>query len=390
MHPTVFHLRLRDFELQTERRIDAALMTRPVVIISSHHQNGTVIAISKEAEAEGIQKGMKVSLVRQMNHGVRILPYNASLYGRIHEYIHKIVQRFTPLVEPSGYGKFYMDMTGMNRIYSSDEQVGAQISNMVRDQVGLSTYLGISQNKLISRISTSVISDPIHRIITGDEAKFLSPLNSPVIPTVHQPSVRKLVQFLILRQVHHIQSVVDRTADARRLFGKHALSLTREVRGQDMSVVRSPLLKDHILKQAVMKEDTNDTTKIYFELKHVAEAIAFQLRKRSQVAKSVRLEIHYTDGFKFEAQGSCMKYNDIFVLDTIWHIFEKANHRRNRIRSILVDISQFIYVSNQMELFKEDTKRDRISTAVDILRKKYKDINFTHNFGDAHVSHHFI
>ena len=139
-----------------------------------------------------------------------------------------------------------------------------------------------------------------------------------------------------------------------------------------------------------MKEDTNDTTKIYFELKHVAEGIAFQLRKRSQVAKSVRLEIHYTDGFKFEAKGSCMKYNDIFVLDTIWHIFEKANHRRNRIRSILVDISQFIYVSNQIELFKEDTKRDRISAAVDILRKKYKDINFTHNFGDAHVSHHFI
>ena len=85
-----------------------------------------------------------------------------------------------------------------------------------------------------------------------------------------------------------------------------------------------------------------------------------------------------------------MKYNDIFVLDTIWHIFEQANHRRNRIRSILVDISQFIYVSNQIELFKEDTKRDRISAAVDILRKKYKDINFTHNFGDAHVSHHFI
>ena len=104
MHPTVFHLRLRDFELQAERRIDAALITRPVAIISSHHQNGTVISLSKEAEAEGLRKGMKVSLVRQMNHGARILPYNPTLYSRIHEYIHKIVQRFTPIVEPSGYG----------------------------------------------------------------------------------------------------------------------------------------------------------------------------------------------------------------------------------------------------------------------------------------------
>lgn len=390
MHPTVFHLRLRDFELQAERRIDASLMTRPVAIISSHHQNGTVISVSKEAESEGLRKGMKVSLIRRMNHGARILPYNPSLYGRIHGYIHGIVQRFTPVVEPSGYGKFYMDMTGMNRIYSSDEQAGVQIANMVKDQVGLSTYLGISQNKLVSRISTSVVPDPIHRIITGDEARFLSPLDSPVIPTVHQPPVWKLIQFLILRQVRHIQSVVDQTTDAQRLFGRHALSLTREVRGQDMSVVRPPLLKDHILKQAIMKEDTNDTTKIYFELKHLAEDMAFQLRQRSQVAKLVRLEIHYTDGFKFEAQGECMKHNDAFVLEVIWRLFERANHRRNRIRSILVDMSQFIYVADQMELFKSDTKRDRISSAVDILRKKYKDINFTHNFGDAHVSHHSI
>ena len=390
MHPTVFHLRLRDFELQAERRIDAALITRPVAIISSHHQNGTVISLSKEAEAEGLRKGMKVSLVRQMNHGARILPYNATLYSRIHEYIHKIVQRFTPIVEPSGYGEFYMDMTGMNRIYPSDEEAGIRISNKVQDEVGLSTYLGISQNKLVSRISTSVIPDPIHRIITGDEARFLSPLDSPVIPTVHQPSVWKLVQFMILRQVCHIQSVVDKTADAQYLFGKYALSLTREVRGQDMSVVRPPLLKDHILKQAVMKEDTNDTTKIYFELKHVSEEIAFQLRQRSQVAKSVRLEIHYTDAFKFEAKGSCMKHNDTFVLECLWRLFERANHRRNRVRSILVDVSQFIYVADQIELFKSDTKRDRISNAVDILRKKYKDINFTHNFGDAHVSHHSI
>ena len=186
MQPTVFHLRLKNFELQAERRIDASLMTRPVAIISSHHHNGTIISLSKEAEAEGLRKGMKVSLARRMNHGVRILPYNRALYGRIHEYIHGIIQRFTPIIESAGYGKFYMDMTGMNHIYPSDEQAGVQISNMVKDKVGLFTYLGISQNKLVSRISTSVVPDPIHRIMMGEESQFLSPLNTLVIPTVHQ------------------------------------------------------------------------------------------------------------------------------------------------------------------------------------------------------------
>ena len=62
MSQTVFHLRLRDFELQAERQLDASLCTRPIAIISSHHQNGTVVSVSKEGEEEGLHTGMKVSL----------------------------------------------------------------------------------------------------------------------------------------------------------------------------------------------------------------------------------------------------------------------------------------------------------------------------------------
>ena len=48
---SVFHIRLSDFELQAERMLDASLRTRAVAIISSHHQNGTVVALSNEARS---------------------------------------------------------------------------------------------------------------------------------------------------------------------------------------------------------------------------------------------------------------------------------------------------------------------------------------------------
>ncbi len=373
MHPTVFHLRLRDFELQAERRLDASLRTRPIAIISSHHQNGTVVSVSKEAEAEGLRRGMKISLVRRMRHGVRLLPYNGSLYGRLNQYVHSIVHRFTPTVEPSGYGKFYMDMTGMARVYKSYEQAGSNIFSLVQDQVGLHSFLGISQNKLVSRISTSVVPDKIHRVLAGNEAQFLSPLHSPVIPTVHQPSVWKLVQFLILNQVRQIQSIVDSADDARRLFGRYALPLSREVRGQDLSAVRPPMMKDHILEQTVLSEDTNDSAKLRSEVKRLSEQVAFKLRQRSQVSKKVRLEIHYTDGFKYEAGGQFLKHDDAAVLAESWRLFEKANARRNRVRTILLDVSGFVQVARQMELFEKDTESDRLSSALDVLRKKYRD-----------------
>ena len=57
MERSVFHIRLQNFEVQAERILDASLRTRPIAVISSHHQNGTIIALSTEAEAEGLCQG---------------------------------------------------------------------------------------------------------------------------------------------------------------------------------------------------------------------------------------------------------------------------------------------------------------------------------------------
>jgi len=58
-------------------------------------------------------------------------------------------------------------------------------------------------------------------------------------------------------------------------------------------------------------------------------------------------------------------------LTETWRLFEIANARRNRIRTILLDISGFHQVAQQMELFEKDTKVDRLSSALDIVRKKF-------------------
>ena len=58
---SIFHVRLKDFELQAECLMDAALRTRPVAIISSQQQDGTIVSVSPEAKEEGLYSGMKLS-----------------------------------------------------------------------------------------------------------------------------------------------------------------------------------------------------------------------------------------------------------------------------------------------------------------------------------------
>ena len=80
----VFHIRLKDVEIQTERLMNDSLRTRPIAIISSENPNGSIIALSSEAKEEGLSIGMKVSIVRKMNHRIPLLSYNHSLYNHIH------------------------------------------------------------------------------------------------------------------------------------------------------------------------------------------------------------------------------------------------------------------------------------------------------------------
>ena len=199
MATSIFHIRLKDFELQAERLMDASLRTRPVAIISSQQQDGTIVATSQEAKAEGLYRGMKLSLARKMSHSALLMPYNRSLYSRLNSYLYKTVSTFTPIAEPADYGQFYLDMTGMKHLFPSYQQAGCSVANAISDKTSLSSSIGISINKLVSRISTAVVPDTINEITLGEEPRFLSPLESPILPSVHIPQVKKMVQFLYLK-----------------------------------------------------------------------------------------------------------------------------------------------------------------------------------------------
>ena len=368
----VFYIRLKEMELQIERIMDSSLKTRPVAIISSPQPNGTILSLSPEAEEDGLFHGMKVSVVRKMSHSVQLLPYNRSLYARVNRYVYQAVSRFTPIVEPEGFDGFYLDMKGMRAIHGDMKNTGMSIIQRIRGQTNISGMVGISINKLVSRIVTSVVPEIIHEVQGGEEAEFLSPLQPPVLPSVKEDSVNRLIRFLWIKQISHIQSMARRSDEFRTFFGSYAVQLSREAHGQDSSVVKPLQLQNHVLEQTVFPEDTNDKNVLHAVVKDLAEQVAFKLRKRRQVAKKIKLEIHYTDGHHRIRTGQIIRIDDRSVINVCRVLFDKANERRNRVRTISLDASNFRPYVNQKSLFPTAESRDMaVSQAVDKVRLKY-------------------
>ena len=369
---SIFHIRLQNFELQAERMLDAALKSRAVAIISAHNANGTIVAISPEAGQEGLCKGMKVSLARKMSQSTRLLPYNRSLYSRMHNYLYQTVARFSPLVEPAVFGQFYMDMTGMNGIYKNDLRAGDMISKRINEVVRLENHIGISSNKLLSRISTSVVPERIYKIDSGEESHFLAPLHSRLLPTSAQPSVERMLRFLFLRQVQDVQFVMLQESAAQAIFSRYYKPLAMEAKGMDTSAVQPLRKQDHIIEQTILPEDTNDEEKLCAIVRQMAGQVGFKLRRRSEIARHMNLEIHYTDGYRSERTGSLKINDEASVVRDCLELFFRANIRRNRIRTIIIDASKFQTVACQLDLFSPTETQHRVlAEALDHIRRKH-------------------
>ena len=372
MDRSVFHVRLQNFEVQAERILDASLRTRPIAVISSHHQNGTIIALSTEAEAEGLCQGMKVSLARKIGHSALLMPYNSTLYARMHHYVTRIVTNYSPLVEPTVFGQYYLDMSGMEAIHHSRTQAGYHISNDIHGKAGLAGQIGISANKLVSHIATIVTPEKIHKVNVGDESKFLAPLTTEVLPTVREQSIQKLVRFLHLKEVQHIQNIVTNETVSLVLFQKYHVQLAREAWGKDTSMVTPPTQKDHIVEQVILKQDTNDETQLRATTKHLAEQVAFRLRYKQQVARSITVAVHYIDGYQFNKTDTATQ-NDNHTISTLClDLLQRANRRRNRIRAVVIDATDMKPIANQLMLFRNNGVNNRaLASAMDTVRTKY-------------------
>ena len=368
----VFHIRLNNIAIQAEQIMDPSLKTCSVAIISSEDSNGSIIALSPEAAEEGLFCGMKVSLVRKIAHSTILLPYNKTLYNRIDNHIYTTLCRYTPTVEPNGIGNYFLDMRGMSALRGDMKNTGLSILQHIQNETNLLGIVGISINKLVSKVITTVMPEMIHKVDNGDEKKFLSPLKPQVLPVVNNKIVKRILKFLFIQHIKSIQDISKQAEEFKILFGSYADSLAKQSNGFDQSPVMPPYHLDHIVEQTILPKDTNNETILLAIVKDLAEQIAFRLRKRKQISDRVQLEIHYSDGYKSCSLGKIDNIDDFSVKIIFKKLFLRANKRRNRVRAILVDLCRLLPYIEQINIFDMNQYRSLdISHSIEKIRLKY-------------------
>ncbi|MBN1567499.1 MAG: DNA polymerase IV [Acidobacteria bacterium] len=373
MDREIIYMTVTAFPVAVERVIHPELRGRPVVVAPFGAARSVVTALSSEAWKAGIRKGMPLAKAMRYCRNAIVLPPNEPLYLRASRAIFKVLENFSPVLEPSGHGHAYLDITGTGRLFGPPRDTAWKAQKEIRRQLRLDASLGIASNKMVSRIASEVIRPAgLQDVPHGSESAFLSPLPVRLLPGVGLQTERQF-DDLNIRIIHDIAAMrVDLLTLA---FGRFGFVLHQRALGIDRTPVY-PIRAVPALEQgSILSEDSNDYEILKGILFDLCENAGKQLREKTQCAGRVELRIRYAD-YREEGHRLQMKppvRSSAVLYARTLPLLDLILKRRTRVRSMNLCLTELSHGSVQLELFA-DPKPDRhlkLEHALDTLRKRY-------------------
>jgi DNA polymerase-4 len=373
MEREIIYVDIAAFAVAVERVVRPELRGRPVVVSPFGLSRSVVTALSPEAWQAGIRKGMVLAKAVRYCRDVIVLPPNEPLYARASRAIFKILQGFSPVLEPSGYGHAYMDVTGTGRLFGPPRDTAWRAQREICLQLHLDASLGVASNKMVSKIASEVTKPVgLQDVPHGGELSFLSPLPVRLLPGVG-PQTQEQFGELNIRIIRDI--TLMKLEHLTLAFGRLGFVLYQRALGIDNTPVYPARAVLSVDQEKVLPEDSNDYELLKGVVFELCERVGEQLRAEKQRAGRMELRIRYSDyredsgkeKLTLPVQSTAALYARAEPL------LERILTRRTRVRRIYLHLTDLTHGSVQLELFADPkpARQAKLESALDMLRKRY-------------------
>ena len=360
----IIYMNVTAFPVAVERVVHPELRGRPVVVAPPGGTRSIVTALSSEAWSSGIRKGMPLSRAVRYCRSVTVLPPNEPLYQRASRAIVKVLENFSPVIEPSGHGHVYLDITGTARLFGPPRDAAWKAQKEVRERLRLDASLGIASNKMVSRIASDVIRPSglpsgLNDVPHGNEPSFLSPLPVWFLPGVG-PKTELQMKDLNIRVIRDLAAM--RAEHLSLAFGSYGFVLRERALGIDRTPVQPLRAIPSIELEKTLGEDSNDYDELKKTLSGLCEKASFELIEKKQRAGRMELRIRYAD-YKEAARSIALspptQFSTIFN-DRAKPLLDLVLSRRTRVRSLRLTLTDLSSGLIQLELFPDPSLQRRL------------------------------
>jgi DNA polymerase-4 len=368
MERSIIHLDLDAFFVAVERKRNAALRNRPLIIGGSSRR-GVVAACSYETRVFGVHSAMPMYLALQLCPEATVISGDMEAYSQHSHLVTEIIAERAPLFEKASIDEFYIDASGMDRYFGTFKWAKELRSNIIKES-GLPISLALSVNKLVSKVATGEFKPNAERQIPdGEEKDFLAPLSVDKIPMVG----KQTACFLYDMGVRTVATLRDLPVQYLvSAFGKNGISLWNKAQGIDTSPVVPYSEQKSISTESTFVEDTIDVKRMKSILIAMVEKIAFKLREQKKLTSCITVKIRYSN-FDTETKQLHIPYtsSDFTLLRAVTELFDKLYNRRMLIRLVGVRLSGLVHGSHQISLFDDTEENINLYEAIDKIKHRF-------------------
>ncbi len=367
---SIAHLDLDTFFVSVERLLNSKLNNKPV-LVGGVSDRGVVASCSYEARSYGIYSGMSMKIARRLCPEAAVVKGDSGKYSKYSNIITEIIRERVPLVEKASVDEFYLDMTGMDKVFGI-----VKFTNELRERIIKETCLpvsmGLSVNKTVSKVATGE-SKPNGRMLVdyGREKDFLAPLSVKKLPSVGTETFQ-VMKELGIKTIITLQQMPVTAME--KVFGKNGQTLWLRAQGVDNTPVKPYYERESLSSERTFDRDTIDVTKLTTIIRAMAEGLAYQLRMGNKLTACITIKVRYSD-MQTHTKQKRIPYTscDHIIIQKALEIFNELFARRQLVRLVGMKCSHLVGGGHQINLLEDSVELIQLYQQMDHLRKKYKD-----------------
>ncbi len=363
----ILHVDMDAFFASVEVLDDPALAGKPVVVGGDPEGHGVVAAASYEARAFGVRSAMPMATALGACPDIVRVPARHERYREVSKEVFRVLERFTPLVEPVSVDEAYLDVTGSRALHGDARAIAAAIKRAIREELGLSCSVGVATTKLVAKVASDFEKPGgLTFVEPGREAQFLAPLAALKLPGIG-PKTAEALHGIGVRTLGRLARASPEALGS--IVGPHGAELIARARGQDLSPVVPACEREaakQISSETTLGEFTDDLDEVDRILLGLAEEVARRAREGGLEGRTVTLKLR-DDRFRTRSRAETLAIaTDIAreIADVARALYRAGPVGRGRkVRLLGVALSKLAPAGSGQATLFVDESRERVRRA---------------------------
>ncbi len=321
----IAHVDMDSYFASVEQRDFPELRGMPVAVTNGV-QGSCIITRSYEARRYGIKTGMRLKEARVLCPDLIQQPSRPEVYAQISIKINQALQTLTPDIEIFSVDEAFLEFTHCRDLYPNMVSLALFIKRIVWEVTELTCSVGISGDKTTAKIASKRFKPNGFCIIAPKDAeRILAPLAVTELCGVAKGVSRYLAQYGVYCCGDMKKIPVSVLA---RRFGNLGRRIWLMAQGKDIEILK----QDHpdpksIGHGKVIPPNTKDKATLLLFLNHMAEKVAYRLRRHTLAAQRFSVGIRMDTGWltiKCVSTFPTDDGNQIYkmarqLIETSWH-----------------------------------------------------------------------